>query len=1242
VSATNPNGAVTVGTADAIGTILDNYTPPVVSLGTGISGGSAVEGNPVTFTVTQNVVSDHDTIVKVQVIGVPGDTATADLDYTKITTLDVTIAAGSTSATFDVQTLVDQLQEGSETFTAHIVSATNPNGAVTVGTADAIGTILDNYDNITPTAGASYAYVDDDGLPGGNPASTLGDYAVPDTDGDHNEATFSGKLNFTTGNIPATINAFAEMDGKTGTVGQETVTYSWNNTTDTLTATGPRGVLFTVQMTDTTTGEYKVTLLDNVLHETLNGLPGDDTENDATVALTYTVTDNDGETATGTLNITFNDDMPTAYAKEHVVTIQAPESEGVISSLASGWYGDAAHPWDANVDNKYNSDSDPYYETIDWGDSKGRSSYVFNDAKVSNVHIDESFTLGTFTHNNFPITSGSAITTAYLKVTFDLTVGGETVHVDHVVQFNHNETPNTGDGNNEASRDIVTIVNGTNQVDVTVGDYTYTLNIGFQDASNNPITGVFTWENKATTFNLIGKLTASLDNAPTVSGVIDEGTDVNFGADGSGSSKIVAITHNGITYDSDDLVGTKLTIASTHEGGQFVIDFSTGEYKYTAPSGESYVDRSEVFTYTVEDADGDRASSTITMNIPGESVPTVGPNAMLQLDDDALTGGNPGGIGDDVQSVVMTGTLSHDYGDDGAGTTLLTGATVPAGFTVSVNPAGTVLTISQGGTAVLSVTLADTVSGNYTVSQLASVHHPAGLNENNVQFTLNYTTTDSNGDSAHGTFMIDVDDDTPIAGAQRTVVDANTSTAGTNLLIILDVSGSMADPSGVSGYTRLALAKKALGELIDEYDSHGDVKVRLVTFSDNAAKVGSVWMDAAAAKAAINGYTAKGSTNYDAALTTAQDAFDDSGALTGAQNISYFLSDGEPNRPSGSVGINASEETNWENFLKANDITSFALGMGTGVTQSALNPVAYDGVKETEMDAVVVTNLSQLSAVLLGTVVIPTSVEGELITGADGVSFGADGPGTYKIVSVEYNGTTHGTGELTGNELTINTTIGGKLIVDFTTGHYSYTAPTDLTTTSKETFTYTIMDSDGDTASNTLKIHVLPEDSTQDYSASTTGITASATTAEPNIIGSAHDDHLTGDDHANFLVGGEGNDVLVGGAGNDNLVGGAGNNTLTGGTGADTFMLSNGGHDTITDYDKSQGDKVDISNVLNEDAGDYLNVVDDGSGHAKLEILNSSGVEKASVTFTHIDFDTLDSAHLLDSLLNQVDVDHNG
>ncbi|WP_189546672.1 hypothetical protein, partial [Mesorhizobium sp. M2E.F.Ca.ET.209.01.1.1] len=94
----------------------------------------------------------------------------------------------------------------------------------------------------------------------------------------------------------------------------------------------------------------------------------------------------------------------------------------------------------------------------------------------------------------------------------------------------------------------------------------------------------------------------------------------------------------------------------------------------------------------------------------------------------------------------------HSYGADGAGSTLLTatGIVLPAGFTAAVSNGGQTLTISQGATAVLLIQLADTSSGNYTVTQLHAIDHPAGLNENNVSFTVNYVTTDGDGDTATG------------------------------------------------------------------------------------------------------------------------------------------------------------------------------------------------------------------------------------------------------------------------------------------------------------------------------------------------------------------------------------------------------------------------------------------------------------------------------------------------------------
>ncbi|WP_240233121.1 DUF5801 repeats-in-toxin domain-containing protein [Devosia lacusdianchii] len=144
-----------------------------------------------------------------------------------------------------------------------------------------------------------------------------------------------------------------------------------------------------------------------------------------------------------------------------------------------------------------------------------------------------------------------------------------------------------------------------------------------------------------------------------------------------------------------------------------------------------------------------------------DTSPTVGGNGASLLDDDDLPGGNPGGLGDDA-SGPLTGTLVHDYGNNGVGSLLLTGATFPAGlgFSSAVSPDGLVLTISQNGIEVMRVTLTDTTTGAYTIEQLAAIHHP-GAGEDNVVLEIAYRVSDSDGDFVDGTMSVNVDDDTP-------------------------------------------------------------------------------------------------------------------------------------------------------------------------------------------------------------------------------------------------------------------------------------------------------------------------------------------------------------------------------------------------------------------------------------------------------------------------------------------------
>ncbi len=141
-----------------------------------------------------------------------------------------------------------------------------------------------------------------------------------------------------------------------------------------------------------------------------------------------------------------------------------------------------------------------------------------------------------------------------------------------------------------------------------------------------------------------------------------------------------------------------------------------------------------------------------------DDAPGVGANATVQLDDDALANGNPGGVGDDPDAVNTTGTLAHDFGADGPGSIAWLTSGAPSGFSYALN--GDDLEISQDGVGVV-LTLTVDADGNYTATQNQPVMHAAGNDENNQAFTVGYRVTDKDTDFVDGSIVIDVDDDTP-------------------------------------------------------------------------------------------------------------------------------------------------------------------------------------------------------------------------------------------------------------------------------------------------------------------------------------------------------------------------------------------------------------------------------------------------------------------------------------------------
>jgi len=631
----------------------ESYTVSI----TGVSGGSEFENLVTTDTATVSVNDTIDTTTitlgNVSYIeGTSDATIAATIDNAPKSPLTVTLSNGAT-ITFAANSTSATSSPFTVPVTTHGMPGTATDTALTLAVTGSVTNGGAEFEALSVTAG-SLTIIDSTPTVFPNPVVPLDDEGLDGIPGGLNDVageaiTFSGTLAHAyRADGPGSID-FAAMDSKPGKVGIENVTYAWNAGTKTLTATGPRGDLFTVEITNPATGAYTVNLLDNVLHT-------DDKvseENDATVELTYTVTDGDGDAVHGSLNLDFDDDMPKATPTE--VSITPPVTTINVNSLEGGWVGNPN--FDSNVDNPYYTDGDSYPEKIDWGTDSGRSSYVFADntalvgTSSANVAPGSPFVVGTFTHNNFTISSGTAISTAFLHVTFNVVIGGQSVHIDHTIQFGHNETDNSLPD----PRDIVTILNGT-AIPITVGGQTYNLSFKF----NGGLLQIKTAENASTSVGLYATLTGPDIALPQVKGTIG----LDFGADGPYAT-------GGLLWEG----AVNGVIPGKY--GSLTVD-ANGGYVYKMNDYPVGIADEDQFAYSLTDGDGDTVQSTLTFKIPAANVSPSGGVGDIILNGSALNDVLIGGLGNDtLMGGLGNDTLIGDAGNDtligGKGNDLLTG-----------------------------------------------------------------------------------------------------------------------------------------------------------------------------------------------------------------------------------------------------------------------------------------------------------------------------------------------------------------------------------------------------------------------------------------------------------------------------------------------------------------------------------------------------------------------------------------
>ncbi|WP_257619423.1 retention module-containing protein, partial [Aeromonas jandaei] len=136
-----------------------------------------------------------------------------------------------------------------------------------------------------------------------------------------------------------------ELSGPT-VLGSESVTSTWDAQSGILSISSTRGLLMTVTITDPSTGAYSVKLLQPLMHT------GVDTEDNLTLNVGYKVTDGDGDSASGVLAVTINDDTPTIQVGELSLTSSVTfQGSNAGYSNSYGYYikGDDGTPLSGKV-----------------------------------------------------------------------------------------------------------------------------------------------------------------------------------------------------------------------------------------------------------------------------------------------------------------------------------------------------------------------------------------------------------------------------------------------------------------------------------------------------------------------------------------------------------------------------------------------------------------------------------------------------------------------------------------------------------------------------------------------------------------------------------------------------------------------------------------------------------------------------------------------------------------------------
>ncbi len=1185
-------------TTPAVTSVTDTVDTTTVSI-TGSS--SVTEGQTASYTVSLNHPAQTEVTLKIVYSGTAADGS----DFTGVYT--VKIPAGASSAQFNVATLDDKITEGTENFVVKIDSATGGNFenlAVSSTNGSVSTSIIDNdappvldldANNSSGATGADYKVTFTENTPGAGVSIADTDLSITDPD----STMLTG----------ATVVLTNRQDGDALNLGNSvngiTINANSTNGTVTLTLSG-----------NATLADY-MQAIKNISFT-------NSSENPSTVPRIITVTVTDGgnysNTATTTVNVVAVNDAPVAAPSNVTGTEDTP--------LVLGWSTFGV----TDVDSPASS----LGIKITQLPGEGKLQYL-DGSTWKDVANNQTF-------------SKADIDAGKLRFLPDANESGT------------NGYGGTGLGNKQADYAQIKFQPTDGQALGSTG----TVKIDITPVADAPTVAVA--DNSVKSTGLIKEVWTGLSglgtdgsgaNSTTLKNVIDaagkpnsSGNVTNVQSDGSVAAGTASKTSGliyleaGKTYSFSGVADDSLLITI---GGKSV---ASGTWGAGGAINGSFTPTTSGY-YTLDIYHHNQSgpgSYDVNLSVNG-STPIDLSNAGVPI----YTG---------VQDLINSGvTVSDLHGTNGEGYydgyKLNTGA---EGTTVKLSAISTALTDTDGsetltvkisGAPVGSV-LSDGAGHTFTVTASNGEANVTGWNLGsltvtpptyyNGQFNLTVTSTSTEqvGGSASSTATIPV---TVVPAVYNAVTatsgDDNVTGTDANDIIVADIGGLtvvpgtnyniafMVDSSGSMSTSSLNAAKDSLTSVFNSLkqslggSNSGTVNIFLVDFDTQVNKSVSVNLNDPNAltllKAVLNSMGSGGGTNYEDVFKTTANWFQSADAVanTGAKNLTYFITDGQP------TYYQTGEQTNPTLY-------------GNVKLDSVVNTSNY---KQGDTFSTYIDNSHYLTINSAGSVVLQTYNSWWGWSSETLGTIHAQGDGTYELSNLAGTGnstnssttsnSTSGFALLSGlssveaiglnNDVSLNdlkpydsdktpqTNIDPKDLANSIIGHTEATMPGNDTVNGGEGNDILF----GDLVSfngiagegyQAMQAFVAKETGVDVSKVSTSNVhqyitehyqafdVSGAHDGNDTLLGGAGNDILFGSGGNDLLDGGKGNDILLGGTGNDTLIGGQGNDILIGGSGGDTFVWKSGdtGNDVIKDFKASEGDRIDLRDLLQGETGSTI------------------------------------------------------